>query len=75
MLVATLAMVCPFEPPEKQALLEAADTEERTQALLALLRMGAHATDAARPAGSSAEARHERSRRSTSGCSRSWSAR
>lgn len=41
-LVSTLAMVCPFEPVEKQALLEAPTTEERGQALLALLRMGAH---------------------------------
>ena len=47
-LVATLAMVCPFEPPEKQALLEAAEIEERTQALLALLQMGAH-IDRGRP--------------------------
>jgi Lon protease-like protein len=46
-LVATLAMVCPFEPPEKQALLEAPDTAERAQALLALLQMGAHQPDPA----------------------------
>jgi len=45
MLVSTLAMVCPFEPAEKQALLEAANTQERANALLALLRMGAHASD------------------------------
>lgn len=45
MLVSTLAMVCPFEAAEKQALLEAANTEERSQALLALLRMGAHDSD------------------------------
>ena len=44
-LVATLAMVCPFEPPEKQALVEAPTTAERAQALLALLEMGAHATE------------------------------
>lgn len=44
-LVATLSMVCPFEPPEKQALLEAFSTAERAQALLALLRMGAHGTE------------------------------
>lgn len=43
-LVSTLAMVCPFEPAEKQALLEAATTEERSKALLALLRIGAHAS-------------------------------
>ena len=42
MLVVTLAMVCPFEPAEKQALLEAATPAERAHALLALLTMGAH---------------------------------
>lgn len=40
-LVTTLAMVCPFTPAEKQALLEAATLPERAAALLALLRMGA----------------------------------
>lgn len=48
-LVATLAMVCPFEPPEKQALLEAPSTADRAQALLALLEMGAHASEAGAP--------------------------
>ena len=48
-LVSTLAMVCPFEPAEKQALLEAETTAERSRALLALLEMGAHATDAGEP--------------------------
>ena len=42
MLVVTLAMVCPFEPAEKQALLEAATPVERANALLTLLTMGAH---------------------------------
>lgn len=41
-LVLTLAMVCPFEVPEKQALLEAATPAERATMLIALLRMGAH---------------------------------
>ena len=45
-LVVTLAMVCPFEPIEKQALLEAPTEAERAETLLALLRMGA-----AEPAG------------------------
>ncbi len=36
----TLAMVCPFDPVEKQALLEAASAD-RAATLLALLRMGA----------------------------------
>jgi len=47
-LVATLAMVCPFEPPEKQALLEAPGTAERAQTLLALLQMGAYSADPGR---------------------------
>lgn len=45
-LVVTLSMVCPFEPIEKQALLEAPGGAERAETLLALLRMGA-----AEPAG------------------------
>ena len=44
-LVTTLAMVCPFEPPEKQAILEAPTPPDRLSALLALLQMGAHAAD------------------------------
>lgn len=38
-LVTNLAMVCPFEPREKQALLEATDTPARAAMLEALLRM------------------------------------
>lgn len=45
MLVITLAMVCPFEPVEKQALLEAATTPARAETLLALLEMGAAGSD------------------------------
>jgi uncharacterized protein len=45
MLVVTLAMVCPFEPAEKQALLEAPTDTERGEALLMLLRMGALSQD------------------------------
>ncbi len=41
----TLAMVCPFEPAEKQALLEAPTDAERAAALLTLLQMGALAQD------------------------------
>ena len=37
----TLAMVCPFEPVEKQALLEARTAAERDRTLLALLHMAA----------------------------------
>ncbi|WP_052214116.1 LON peptidase substrate-binding domain-containing protein [Belnapia sp. F-4-1] len=43
-LVTTLAMICPFEVPEKQALLEAATPAERAAMLIALLQMGAHGT-------------------------------
>lgn len=43
-LVTTLAMVCPFEPPEKQALLEAQAPADQAAALLALLEMGAHSS-------------------------------
>lgn len=41
-LVSTLAMVCPFEPAEKQVLLEAETLAERGRALLALLEIGTH---------------------------------
>jgi len=47
-LVTTLSMVCPFEPAEKQALLEA-DVSARAATLLALLQMGAHETDGDEP--------------------------
>jgi Lon protease-like protein len=42
-LVVTLSMVCPFEPLEKQALLEAGDPPARADTLITLLQMGAHA--------------------------------
>jgi Lon protease-like protein len=44
-LVITLAMACPFEPVEKQALLEAPDDADRAVTLLALLQMGAASSD------------------------------
>jgi len=44
-LVITLAMVCPFEPAEKQALLEAGTFAEQAAMLLTLLRMGAVGPD------------------------------
>ncbi|MBL6456070.1 LON peptidase substrate-binding domain-containing protein [Belnapia sp. T6] len=47
MLVLTLAMVCPFEVPEKQALLEAATPSDRAAMLIALLQMGVHGTASA----------------------------
>lgn len=42
-LVTTLAMVCPFEASEKQALLEAPALRDRADALTALLEMGTYA--------------------------------
>ena len=39
-LVTTLAMFCPFEPQEKQALLESTSLSERAAILIALLEMG-----------------------------------
>ena len=47
-LVSTLAMVCPFDPAEKQALLEAPGTTDRAVTLLTLLRMGAHTAEPGR---------------------------
>lgn len=44
-LVTTLAMVCPLEPAEKQALLESDDLRAQAEALLTLLRMDAYADD------------------------------
>jgi len=38
-LIASLAMVCPFEPSEKQALLEAADLGARARLLTAIVEM------------------------------------
>ncbi|HUC10715.1 MAG TPA: LON peptidase substrate-binding domain-containing protein [Stellaceae bacterium] len=38
-LVTSIAMVCPFEPSEKQALLEASDLEERAKLLTAIVEM------------------------------------
>jgi len=49
-LVTTLAMVCPFGPAEKQALIEAAPGTERAATLLTLLRMGAHEPHTGGPA-------------------------
>jgi uncharacterized protein len=42
-LVTTLAMMCPFEPSEKQALLEASDFAERARLLTAIVEMAAQA--------------------------------
>jgi Lon protease-like protein len=42
-LVNALAMMCPFAPAEKQALLEAGNFHERASTLLALLEMGSGA--------------------------------
>jgi len=42
MLVLSLAMICPFAVPEKQALLEAPTPDARAATLIALLEMGVH---------------------------------
>lgn len=41
-LVTSLAMICPFDPPEKQALLESPDLNARARLLLALVEMAVH---------------------------------
>jgi Lon protease-like protein len=44
-LVTSLAMICPFTPSEKQALLEAKDATQRAKLLIALIEMSALADD------------------------------
>jgi len=41
-LVTTLSMICPFDIPEKQALLEAPNLAERAKLLIAILDMASH---------------------------------
>ncbi len=48
-LVNALSMMCPFQPSEKQALLEAASLERRAETLVALLEMSVAANDDAAP--------------------------
>ncbi|MGE4218704.1 MAG: LON peptidase substrate-binding domain-containing protein [Alphaproteobacteria bacterium] len=48
-LVTALAMLCPFEPREKQALLETADLRERGQVLTALVEMAALGGESGEP--------------------------
>jgi Lon protease-like protein len=43
-LIITLSMVCPFDPAEKQALLEAQDEPERARTLRTLLEIDTHQT-------------------------------
>lgn len=51
MLVNSLAMMCPFEPREKQALLECADFADQSDMLVTLLEMAVHeAESSANPA-------------------------
>ncbi|MBO6518847.1 MAG: LON peptidase substrate-binding domain-containing protein [Rhodospirillales bacterium] len=42
LLVDTLAMTCPLEPGEKQALLECPDTQERAELLTSMFEIAAH---------------------------------
>lgn len=44
-LITCLSMVCPFDPGEKQVLLEAKCCRERAQKFMALLKMAVHADD------------------------------
>lgn len=44
-LIVTLAMVCPFEPAEKQALLEAPTLADRARTMIALLELAAAGAD------------------------------
>ena len=44
-LVTTLSMICPFDVPEKQALLECPDLQERAKLLIAILEMASHADE------------------------------
>jgi Lon protease-like protein len=48
-LVTSLAMACPFDPPEKQALLEAMTLGERAETLITLLRMAVMESDRTMP--------------------------
>ncbi len=49
-LVTSIAMLCPFDPPEKQALLEAEDLTGRSELLTTIVQMAAHEQGgAARP--------------------------
>ena len=41
-LVTSLAMVCPFDPAEKQVLLEAKSLEERAETMIKILQMSIH---------------------------------
>ena len=44
-LLTSLAMICPFEPSEKQALLESPDPDQLGQTLISLLQMGSLTND------------------------------
>lgn len=44
-LVTSLAMVCPFEPSEKQALLEAITLGERAETMTTILQMAVHSSE------------------------------
>jgi Lon protease-like protein len=49
-LVTSLAMLCPFAAPEKQALLEAMSLPERASAMTAIMEMAVHETGGTGPA-------------------------
>ena len=70
----TLGMVCPFEPAEKQALLEAPTEADRAADLLALLRMCAARARSRQPAESDGAAMTE-TVKSIRACWKCWFAR
>ena len=41
-LVTTLAMICPFDPPEQQALLMARDIVDRAETIISILEISTH---------------------------------
>ena len=49
-LITSLSMICPFDPTEKQALLEAPTLEERAEMMISLVEMAIHAPGGDAPA-------------------------
>ena len=48
-LITSLAMICPFGPPEKQALLEAMTLPDRVETMTAIMEMAMHAQEGEGP--------------------------
>jgi Lon protease-like protein len=78
LLINSLSMLCPFDPEEKQALLEAPSLSTRRETLVTLLEFACAAGRPRRPCNERRAGRRTcaaRIRRSTGGCWRRWSAR